>query len=122
MQRLIMKHGENAPFAQVTDQRLALVQRWQQEIEHVIGLLTFLGYEWYLNAQFARPVFKPFAISVPNAPSSRHDLLACFDLRKEECREQIGHHVTRAEPDPGVFIHLPAEKAASIGALLPDDL
>src|SRR5438046_5581313 len=44
-----------------------------------------------------------------------------FDLRKEECCQNIRHQERRSDIHPRVFVHLAPKEAASIGPLLANN-
>ena len=44
------------------------------------------------------------------------------DVLWKEGREDVAHHVAAAEVDPGILVHLAAEKAGAVRALFADDL
>ena len=61
-------------------------------------------------------------IGLPDALARALDLLAVLELGVEEGGQDVGGQVAGADVDPGVFVHLPAEEAAAVGAFLADDL
>src|SRR5258706_16071718 len=61
-------------------------------------------------------------VKIPNPLPTRLNLAPGLKLTEKKRGQHIAHHVARTDVHPGVFVHLPAEKTATVRALLADDL
>src|SRR5687767_134164 len=84
-------------------------------------LLALGGNGRELHPALVRPRSKPVRVSLPDPLANGGNLRARLELRIKECREKVRHHVTRAEPDPRVFVDLSAEKTGAVRSLFAND-
>src|SRR5580693_2724873 len=121
MERHIVKYAEDPVRLEVRDERLAELERRQDHIEHVIGLLT-LGRDYrQAYTVFHCPSFQMVVVPGPDSPALLLDFLAGLELRQQKGCQKIGRKVARPNVDPAVFIHLATEELASVGALFPNN-
>src|SRR6266513_2315899 len=45
-----------------------------------------------------------------------------FELGAQECSQQVGRQIARANINPVIFVHLPTEKPTAIGSFFSEDL
>src|SRR5437879_2550744 len=122
MQRHVVEDAQNAAGPKMRAERLALLQRRQEQVIHVIRLLTMARHDWKPNAALCGPVLERHIIALPDLLSARLDARSSLKLRIEKRCEQVGRQIARAHVHPGVLVHLAAEEATPVGALLANDL
>ena len=60
--------------------------------------------------------------SCPDALPLRLNGLPYFQLSEQEGSQDVAHHITRSDINPGIFIDLPTKETAPIGSFFSDDL
>src|SRR6516162_4604037 len=71
---------------------------------------------------FLRPAPQMPVVVLPDALPSRLNVLPYLQLGEEKGRQNITHHITRADVRPGIFIHFPPEKTAAVRPFFTNDL
>src|SRR5579872_1310290 len=117
-----MEQSGNSARLQVFDQALAQLERRQQQIEHVVCLPAVWRDDRQPHGVLGGPVGKFGVIELPNRTPPLLNALSRGKLCIQVSSQDFGWKITRAEVHPRVFIHLPPEEAAAIGALFPQDL
>src|SRR4051812_29598158 len=90
----------------VRDERLPLLKRWQQQVEHVIRLLTVLRNKRQADSVLRRPIGELFTIRVTNQLASRLNGFERFQLRQQESGKKFGRQVAGADIYPPILVHL----------------
>src|SRR5208282_6621408 len=88
----------------------------------MVGLLAVGWHHGAANPAFLRPVAQVLVVILPNALPLRLDGLPYFQLGVEKGRQDVTHHITRANVHPGIFVHLSPKEPAAIRPLFTNDL
>src|ERR1035437_2868075 len=73
------------------------------------------------NAPVLGPTAQVMVVILPYLLPRGLDARPNFQLRVQEGRQHVTHHIARPDIDPRILVHLSAEKPAAIRALLADD-
>ena len=122
MQRDVVEHRHHAVVLEVLDQGRTLSQVRHLKVEHVGVVLASLGDGRELDLAGVRKRLQLLIVEVPRGQAVVVDLVRALELRPKICRVEVALQVGAAGIDPGVLVHLPAEEALAVRALLADNL
>src|ERR1700686_4722482 len=117
-----MEYGRDLPRLHVANQGFPVLFARQQDIEHMICLLTLRRHYRKADGMIFRPLSEVVEVKVPRVLPARLYGFPRLELRVQEGGEEIGRQVTGSHIDPRIFINLAAEETATVGSLLADDL
>src|SRR5581483_4085861 len=122
MERQIMKDAQNSACLEMIDQRLALFEGRQQDVEHVIRLFTVCWNDGQPDVAVFRPGRQMGSVKLPNTLSLRLNLVAGFQLRQQVRCQNIGWQIAGTQIRPGIFVHLASKETASVGSFFAQNL
>ncbi len=117
-----MEHRQDLSLFQVRDKLAAIVVIPQLDVEHMRVMHALCRDGRQLDTAFARQRGQRIVIGLPQGQTLLVNAICRFQLRPQVRRLQIRHQVAGADITPGIFIYLPAEELATVGAFLADDL
>src|SRR3954464_8967902 len=119
MQRQIVKNSENAQPCKMRNQCLSGRERMRDHLEHVVSLFAIRRDKREPNAVGVSPGSKLMRVCFPNLSSLGVDVITMFELCAEERSQQVRRQIARPHIYPRIFVHLTAEKSASVGSFFP---
>src|SRR6516162_11801628 len=101
---------------------LARRERRQQQVEHLVRLLTMLRDDRQPYTIGSGPVGQFKGITFPDMPPPGLNAWPNFQLGEKKRRQHVAHDIAGANIHPGVLVHLSSEKHAAVGTFLTNDL
>src|SRR5271166_2720815 len=106
----------------MSNECLSRREGWQQQVEHVVRLLTMLRDDGQPHTTGSSPVGEFKVVTFPDLPPPGLNAWPDFQLRKKKRRQDVAHDIAGANIHPSVLVYLASEKQAAVGAFLTNDL